>query len=172
MILLTALPRTGKTTAIHKIVDMLGIENCGGFYTEEIREDNERVGFKIKTLSGMEGILSHVNIDSKYKISRYGVDIDAFENICLEELRKAINDNHIKYIIIDEIGTMELFSNSYKKLLLDLLKCNKQVIGTIYMNSYEWLDDFKKLDGIQLIEITLENRDTIPQRIVDMVKKD
>ena len=141
MILLTALPRTGKTTAIHKIVDMLGI-------------------------------LSHVNIDSKYKISRYGVDIDAFENICLEELRKAINDNHIKYIIIDEIGPMELFSNSYKKLLLDLLKCNKQVIGTIYMNSYEWLDDFKKLEGVQLIEITLENRDTIPQRIVDMVKKD
>ncbi len=172
MILLTALPRTGKTTAIHKIVDMLGIEICGGFYTEEIKEDNERVGFKIKTLSGMEGILSHVNIDSKYKISRYGVDIDAFESICLEELRKAINDNHIKYIIIDEIGPMELFSNSYKKLLLDLLKCNKQVIGTIYMNSYEWLDDFKKLDGVQLIEITLENRDTIPQRIVDMVKKD
>ncbi len=45
MILLTALPRTGKSTAIKKIVNMLGKDNCGGFYTEEIREDGERVLF-------------------------------------------------------------------------------------------------------------------------------
>ena len=38
MILLTALPRTGKSTAIKKIVNMLGKDNCGGFYTEEIRK--------------------------------------------------------------------------------------------------------------------------------------
>ena len=52
MILLTALPRTGKSTAIKKIVNMLGKDNCGGFYTEEIRDDGERVGFRICTLSG------------------------------------------------------------------------------------------------------------------------
>lgn len=34
MILLTALPRTGKSTAIKKIVQMLGVKNCGGFYKE------------------------------------------------------------------------------------------------------------------------------------------
>ena len=87
MILLTALPRTGKSTAIHKIIQMLGIKNCGGFYTEEIRENDKRVGFRIKTLSGKTGILSHVNIESKYRISRYGVDLATFEDICLEELR-------------------------------------------------------------------------------------
>lgn len=57
-----------------------------------------------------------------------------------------MNDN-IKYIIIDEIGPMEL------------LNSKKPVIGTIYMNSYEWLDDFKKNEGIKLIELTMENRD-------------
>lgn len=31
MILLTALPRTSKSTAIKKIVNMLGPTNCGGF---------------------------------------------------------------------------------------------------------------------------------------------
>jgi len=40
MILLTAPPRTGKSTAIRKIVNMLGREKCGGFYTEEIRKWN------------------------------------------------------------------------------------------------------------------------------------
>lgn len=50
MLLLTALPRTGKSTAIKKIVNMLGPNNCGGFYTEEIRENDDRVGFRIKLL--------------------------------------------------------------------------------------------------------------------------
>ena len=54
MILLTALPRTGKSTAIKKIVNMLGNDNCGGFYTEEIREDGERVNeCDIKKISTM-----------------------------------------------------------------------------------------------------------------------
>lgn len=36
MILLTELPRTGKSIAIKKIVSMLSKDNCGGFYIEEI----------------------------------------------------------------------------------------------------------------------------------------
>jgi len=114
MILLTALPRTGKSTAIKKIVNMLGVENCGGFLTEEIRENNERVGFRIKTFNNNKSaILAHVNMSSTYRISRYGINITTFENICLNELERAINTPHIKYIIIDEIGPMQLFSDKY-----------------------------------------------------------
>ena len=169
MILLTALPHTGKSTAIKKIIELLGISNCGGFYTEEIRKNDERVGFMIKTLSNKEGVLAHTNLQSEYKISRYGVDVTKFEELCLGEINKSINDNNIKYIIIDEIGPMELFSNRYKELLIELLNSKKPVIGTIYMNSYEWLDDFKKKEGINLIELTLDNRDQVPHKIVDMV---
>ena len=170
MILLTAQPKTGKTTAIHKIVDLLGIDNCGGFYTEEIRESGERVGFKIETLSGKKGILSHINIDSKYRISKYGVDVNTFEKIGVEELKNVINDSNIKYIIIDEIGPMELYSEEYKRLLLELLNTDKPVIGTIFKNSYPWLDEFKKQDGIELIEVTLDNRDLLPYQIVSKIK--
>ena len=171
MILLTALPRTGKSTAIKKIVNMLGKDNCGGFYTEEIREDGERVGFRICTLSGKTGLLSHVNIDSEYRISRYGVDLEEFERLCISELESAINNDKVKYIIIDEIGPMQLFSERYKELLMQLLDCKKPVIGTIFMNSYEWLDDFKKSDKVNLIEITFDNRDILPLQLVESVSK-
>ena len=171
MILLTALPRTGKSTAIKKIVNMLGVDNCGGFYTEEIRENAERVGFRIKTLSGRTAILSHVNIQSDYKISRYGVDLKAFEDICLNELINAVNDPTIKYIIIDEIGPMQLFSTKYKEILIELLNCNKPIVGTIFMNPYEWLDDFKKNTNVKLVEITLDNRDILPLEIVEEISK-
>jgi nucleoside-triphosphatase len=172
MILLTAQPRTGKSTAIKKIVNMLGKDNCGGFYTEEIRENGERVGFRICTLSGKTGILSHVNIKSDYRISRYGVDLETFEKICISELENAIKDDNVKYIIIDEIGPMQLFSEKYKELLINLLRCNKPIIGTIFMNSYEWLDDFKKQENINLVEITFDNRDSLPLKLVELLTKD
>ena len=171
MILLTAQPRTGKSTAIKKIVNMLGKDNCGGFYTEEIREDGERVGFRIRTLRGKTGILSHVNIKSIYRISRYGVDLETFERLCILELESAIKDDKVKYIVIDEIGPMQLFSEKYKKLLIQLLDCDKPIIGTIFMNSYEWLDDFKKKDNVNLIEITIENRDSLPLKSVEILSK-
>ncbi len=172
MILLTAQPRTGKSTAIKKIVNMLGRSNCGGFYTEEIREDGERVGFRICTLKGKTGLLSHVNIKSDYKISRYGVDIKTFENLCINELEEAINSKKVKYIVIDEIGPMELFSSKFKDLLIKLTNSNKPIIGTIFMNSYDWLDDFKKKDNVNIIEITLDNRNELPLQVVEMLAKD
>lgn len=171
MILLTALPRTGKSTAIKKIVNMLGVDNCGGFYTEEIRENDERVGFRIKTITGKTAILAHVDYDSEYRISRYGVDLKTFENICLDELEEALSNDSIKYLIIDEIGPMQLFSDKYKELLVRLLDCDKVIIGTVFMNSYEWLDDFKKRDGVNLVEITFDNRDSMPLKIVKEVTK-
>lgn len=172
MILITALPRTGKSTAIKKIVDMLGREKCGGFYTEEIREDGERVGFKIVTLSEKTGILAHVNIQSEYKISRYGVDLDEFEKLCLNELKQAISNDDVKYLIIDEIGPMQLFSEEYKELLYKLLNTSKTVLGTIFYSQHDWLDRFKREPNIKLIEITFENRDVLPLEIVEMVSKE
>ena len=172
MLLLTAQPRTGKSTAIKKIVNMLGKDNCGGFYTEEIREDGERVGFRICTLSGQTALLSHVNIESNYRISKYGVDLESFEKLCISEIVNAMNDEKTKYIIIDEIGPMQLFSEKYKELLLKLLECKKTVIGTIFMDSYDWLDDFKKKDNVNLIEITFENRDMLPLQLVQNLTKD
>ena len=147
MILLTALPHTGKSTAIKKIIELLGISNCGGFYTEEIRKNDERVGFMIKTLSNKEGVLAHTNLQSEYKISRYGVDVTKFEELCLGEINKSINDNNIKYIIIDEIGPMELFSNRYKELIkqsdkkereLNLISLTEEKLKDIIEENKSW----------------------------------
>ena len=105
--------------------------------TEEIRKDGERVGFKIVSLNDKEGILADVDLDSPYKISKYGVNLEVFEDIGLKELYRAIDSKDINYLIIDEIGPMQLFSNEYKELLLKLLTIDKIVIGTIFYANYE-----------------------------------
>ncbi len=39
--LLTGEPQVGKTTAVKKIIDGIGVERCGGFYMEEVRTQGD-----------------------------------------------------------------------------------------------------------------------------------
>jgi nucleoside-triphosphatase THEP1 len=77
-IVLTGLPGCGKTTAIIKIIAGLDCASTAGFYTEEIRENNTRKGFRWKLLNGAGGILAHVDIKSRFKFGKYGVDVAGF----------------------------------------------------------------------------------------------
>lgn len=54
-LLITGRPGIGKTTLIKKISKRI-LKNAVGFYTEEIRINDQRWGFKIKTLDGKRGI--------------------------------------------------------------------------------------------------------------------
>ena len=137
MYVLTSPPKTVKSTAIKKIINMLGAKNCCGFYTKEMIEDGQRVGFKIVTLSGKDGILAHVSYYGEYRIGKYGVNLKEFEKVALTELENIINANDNKYVIIDEIGPMQFFSDKYKELLLKISSTDRKIIGTAFYESYD-----------------------------------
>ena len=101
---------------------LLGVD-AGGFYTEEIRVMDRRMGFRIITLDGKDGILAHVDCNSNYKVGKYRVDLDSFESVAIPTLEKAIKDKAI--IVIDEIGKMELFSMKFKELVSNILDGEK-----------------------------------------------
>jgi len=82
-IFITAKPRSGKTTAIKEMLYKIGIERCKGFYTEEIVRENKRIGFRIKTLNGREGISASVDSKIEPGHGKYGLDIETFEELCL-----------------------------------------------------------------------------------------
>ncbi|KDR95459.1 hypothetical protein SAMN02745945_02096 [Peptoclostridium litorale DSM 5388] len=41
------------------------------------------------------------------------------------------------------------------------------VIGTICYRSFPWIDEFKKSNEIEVIELNLENRDDLPGIVLD-----
>ncbi|MBN2541408.1 AAA family ATPase [bacterium] len=127
-ILLTGLPGSGKTTVIKKIAERLG-DGAVGFYTGEIRVKGRRVGFKIRTLSGREGVLAHIDIKAQYKVSKYGVNIEDLESIGVKELRRGLKEK--KVIIIDEIGKMELYSKSFREILNNILNSELDIVATV-----------------------------------------
>ncbi|GAG28612.1 unnamed protein product, partial [marine sediment metagenome] len=93
-VLLTGRPGIGKTTLIKKLIEASSLSK-GGFYTKEVREEGQRVGFSLTTLDGKESLLAHIKIKSPYRVGRYGVDINTFEAIGVESIIKAISDNKL-----------------------------------------------------------------------------
>jgi nucleoside-triphosphatase len=158
--LLTGEPRIGKSTAIKKIISLFDAGSLTGFYTEEVRDNGHRVGFMIKTLDGNQSMLASISSDSELRIGRYGVHKEVFEELCLPCISDGMKSG--KTLIIDEIGPMQMYSDKYKELLLHLADVNYPTIGTIFYNSYPWIDDLKVRKNIELIELTLENRDNVP----------
>ena len=110
--LLTGRPGTGKTSLIKQVVAKTK-GNAGGFYTEEVRSQGVRQGFRLVTLDGQHTILAHVNIHSPCRVSKYGVDIDSLNRVGVSSLRQAAKECDL--VIIDEIGKMELYSASFRE---------------------------------------------------------
>ena len=152
--LLTGIPGTGKTNLIKQAVaGMTG--KAGGFYTEEIRSQGIRKGFRLVTLDGEEAILAHIKIQSKYQVGKYGVDIDALDRVGVVALQKAIRQCQL--VVVDEIGRMELFSDSFRKTVLEIIDSGKWLLGTIMFNSNRWADAIKRRPEVFVVPVTGAN---------------
>lgn len=162
-LLLTGRPGIGKTTVIKQIAEVLG-NRADGFYTLELREGDVRVGFAFQILNGETGILAHRNLQSVYRVGKYKVDIAQFEQVVVPVLEHAVNGN--KVVLIDELGKMELFSQKFQNAVLNLFNCGNPVIATISISPHPFLSELRNRSDIELITITKDNRDTLPDQLV------
>jgi nucleoside-triphosphatase len=164
LILLTGHPGVGKTTAIKRILAQLP-RPVGGFYTEEVRENGRRSGFRIVTLNGRDGMLAHVNIRSQYRIGPYGVDLAVVDNLAVDSIQRATAEGQL--VLIDEIGPMELFSDRFCQTVMRVLQSDSSVLGTIVRRSHPIADEIKALTNLTVMEVTIKNRDTISGYILE-----
>ncbi len=164
-IFLTGAPSSGKTTVIKKVISRLELP-ATGFYTEEERSGDRRVGFMMKTLEGKKGYLAHQDIKSDFMIRRYGVSIHNIETIAVSSISPVKNS----VIILDEIGKMECYSDIFKKTAIMALDSPNIVIGTITLGGDDFIQSVKNRDDIEISEVTLHNRDSLPDLILSKIK--
>lgn len=167
ILLLTGTPGIGKTTLICRVAAQLSASQLGGFYTEEIREAGQRQGFRLVTFTGETGIMAHVNIDHRYHVSKYGVDITVIDHFA--ETALTLTDK-IDIYLIDEIGKMECFSSTFVTRTKALLNSNKTIVATIAKKGSGFIDDAKHWPGSELWEITRENRDKRVREVMEWLK--
>lgn len=163
-IFLTGAPSSGKTTVIKKVISRLE-QKANGFYTEEERVNEKRVGFIMKTLDGKKGYLAHQDIKSDFHIRRYGVSIENIETIAVP----SINPTAKNIIILDEIGKMECFSTKFTDAAIKALDSPNSIIGTITLGGSDFIHRVKKRDDIEITEVTNENRNELPDIILEKI---
>ena len=162
--LITGKPGVGKTRLVQKIIKRMRSVNMAGFYTVEIRSKGSRLGFELRGLNGGYRTLAHVKIDSQYRVGRYGVDIDGFEEFLMTV---DLLNPHLELIVIDEIGKIELFSNRFRTLVCDALNSDKQVLASIPIKGNEFIREIKQRVDTHLFEVTHGNRDHLLEKIVE-----
>lgn len=156
--LLTGRPGTGKTSLVRQAVaEFEG--RAGGFYTEEIRSQGTRLGFKLVALDGNEAILSHIDFDKRFRVGKYGVDVSSLDRVGVSALRRAAQQDDL--IVVDEIGKMELLSADFRDVVLKIIGGAKRVLGTIMLDSNPWADDIKRQPQVNLVEVTRANRNQV-----------
>jgi nucleoside-triphosphatase len=163
-VLLTGRPGCGKTTLVRRVVNELA-RPTGGFYTEEIRQRRERVGFKIVTLDGKEGAFAHVNFKTNQRVGEYGLDLSPLETIGIEAVREALRAGQLT--VIDEIGPMEIRSAIFRNVVNEALESRAPLLGTITARPFPFTDAIKKRRDVTVIEIRGENREQLVCELSD-----
>jgi nucleoside-triphosphatase len=169
-LLLTGRPGVGKTTVIRTVVARFP-GNAGGFYTQEIREGGRRTGFRLVALDGPVGILASVNVSGPVRVGKYGVHLHDLEEVGVKALWRAVEQPDLSVVVIDEIGKMELASLAFRNAVLAALDGPKLVLATVMARSHPWVDNLKAGDGVTLVEVTLANRQVLPERILDWLSQ-
>ena len=165
-IFLTGAPSSGKTTVIKRVIAGLKLP-ATGFYTEEERIAGRRVGFLMETLDGKSGYLGHQDIQSDFHIRRYGVSLGNIESIAVPAIAPAEG----KVIILDEIGKMECFSEVFRNAAVNALDSQNIVVGTITFGGDNFIQGIKNRDDIEIHEVTPENRDSLPEKILNKISE-
>ena len=158
-ILLTGLPGCGKTTTVMRIAAKLGHKKMDGFYTEEIRQNNVRKGFRWNRLDGSSGILAHVDIRTRFRVSKDGVDISGFEKSVVPILDA--ERTKVGLFVIDEIGKMECMSEKFLAAVRDLFASDKSILATVAQKGLGLISEIKKFSGVKLFTLTGNNRDKV-----------
>lgn len=161
-LLITGTPGVGKTTVIRRVADALKAEGLRGFYTEEIREDGERRGFRLVSFDGAARVIAHEDFPKGPRVGKYGVDVPALD-AAVPLLRP---DPNARVYLVDEIGKMECLSERFVAAMRALIAGGAPVVATVGARGGGFMDEVKRDPACELWEVTRANRDALPARVL------
>lgn len=166
-------PSVGKTSLIKEIIQTCP-EKFGGFYTEQILKATsisagggeggyrqQREGFIIKTIpEGKSVLFASKNPDGiaakpLLRFNKYYVDLNALEKTAIPSVDRALEEN--KIAVIDEIGSMEILSDTFRIKIIEWLSSDSKILATIRFNSKPFTDELKKRADTEVIILRPDN---------------
>ena len=156
-IFLTGDIQIGKSTAITKAVDMLGITPAG-FRTKGTNY----------TADGSSDVIlypAEKTLETGHRAAhRSKTGITVFPEI-FNTFGPIFLKRPAELILMDELGYMESSAAEFRKAVFETLDGETPVLGAIRNKSTPFLDAVRNRDDIILITVTEQNRDFIPEKI-------
>ena len=164
-ILLTGHPGVGKTTLLKKVVARLGHLALTGFYTEEVRRQGSRVGFRMVALNGSAAIFADRDFqtDPEFRVGRYGVKPEVLDTLVLPHLDPGRKNADL--VVVDEIARMELLSKLFRKQLEKVLDSTCPVLGTICLKGSGFLKRVRAREDVEIFKVTPTNRSVLGEEV-------
>jgi nucleoside-triphosphatase len=162
-LLLTSPPGCGKTTVIRRLIERLADLRLRGFYTQELREQGQRVGFEAVGLLGQRAILAHVRSRSKLRVGRYGVEPEQLRPLVEAELGTPAEA--VDVVVVGEIGKMELLCPAFVEAMPRLLDGPVPVVATVALKGPGLIATVKARPDIDLLQVTDVNREALPEQL-------
>lgn len=140
-----------------------------GFITRELRKNNERIGFEIKTVDGETDILASKSIVSSVHFNKYAINLNALENLAVNSINKGIKDN--KIIIIDEIGSMTLISKTLANAVVESMTSICPVLVTVRKGAKIFEETFLKMHDTETVVLDTNNYYKTEKQIENWIEK-
>lgn len=156
--LVTGPPGVGKTTLIRQVVSTMRMK-AGGFYTEDLRTAGSREGFRIVTLDGDMALLAAAGHPGAVYVSKYGVDLHELDRVAVAAMSRAVEHGHV--VVADEIGAMQLFSRSFRRLIFEAVRSGHPLLGTVMLGRNAYADRIKRHKNVEVLTLTPDNRPQI-----------
>jgi nucleoside-triphosphatase len=101
-------------------------------------------------------------------VSKYGVDLEAFERLALPALA-GVREQDV--VIIDELGKMELASEAFCQAVLALFARAVPIVATVQIARYPFTDALKERPDVDTIRVTTANRGELPRELAERALK-
>jgi nucleoside-triphosphatase len=166
-LLLSGRPGVGKTTVVRRLAELLGDRMLAGFYTVEMRREGRRQGFRAITFDDRERVIAHISISGSPRVGKYGVDVAAIDDLANHTLS---DSPEIELFIVDEIGKMECLSKVFVERFRLLLETGRLLVATVSEHGSGLIAEVKRREDCALWEVTLENRNALPEKIASWLR--
>ena len=169
-VFLTGAPHGGKSTALDRALDLLAPRQIGGFRT--IKMPTEIPGaigeVHIIPAFGSPGLHTGHLVGIRWGNGRFTALPGAFEREGCALLTSIPPGTDV--IIMDELGIMEQDAPCFCAAVLAALDGHISVLGVIKPQSSPFLDEVRSHRKSTVIELTAENRDSLPERIAGIMQ--
>ncbi len=163
LLFVTGRPGIGKTTVLLKAAEELRAKGyrVGGMISKEVRKEGRRVGFEIANFeTDVRGWLAHVEQRTGPQVGKYKVNLNDLDSIGANAVLEASKNADV--ILIDEIGPMELFSQTFRKAVNEALSSSKLVLAVIHHNARDpIIESIKRRDDVFMAIVDLANRNDL-----------